>query len=224
MFIFAHVFAGAVFGLGLHRLTNDPRAIPFCIAGSVVPDLIDKPLALLFPAILGSGRTLFHSMGSVCIILLITVMFMRSNHGLPGVGMVSAIFLHQVFDEMWSLPSNWFFPLLGPFRGPVIPDYIGTFFWFEITNPSEWLFMLGTGMILVTSYRKIVMIHFPSLSDSMKKSTSTCVLLAFGGMGLYLVAAGFLSPSGTFITPFYNQVTNVMAGLIPLSGAIVMNW
>ena len=32
MFIFAHVFAGALLGLVFWHLTNDRRAIPVCIA------------------------------------------------------------------------------------------------------------------------------------------------------------------------------------------------
>ena len=52
MFIFAHVFAGALLGLAFWHLTKDRRAIPVCIAGSVIPDTIDKSLGLLFPSLL----------------------------------------------------------------------------------------------------------------------------------------------------------------------------
>ena len=69
-----------------------------------------------------------------------------------GIGFACAILLHQVFDEMWTLPANWYYPLLGPFQGTMIPDYILTYFWLEITNPSEWVFMVGTVVILVKSY------------------------------------------------------------------------
>jgi membrane-bound metal-dependent hydrolase YbcI (DUF457 family) len=223
MFIFAHIFAGAVFGLGLFHLIKDPRAVPFCIAGSVLPDLIDKPLGLLMPEVFGSGRTIFHSLGIVCIFLIIALIFVTSNHRVQGVGLVIAVFLHQVSDEMWSQPSNWFYPLFGPFQGPVIPDYISTFFWFEITNPGEWLLMLGTVLVLITAYRKTGLVPVSPVSDR-ENRLDTSVLLAFGGLGLYLVIAGFLSQAGTFLTPYYNPTTNVMAGLILLSGAIVMNW
>jgi hypothetical protein len=151
MFIFAHVFAGALLGLGLWHLTNDRRAIVVCSAGSILPDVIDKSLGLLFPAVLGGGRTVFHSLGIAFVILIVTLMFVQSNHRLLGVGIASAILLQQVFDEMWNEPANWFYPILGPFQGSMIPDYIRTFFWFEITNPSEWLFMFGSVVILVKS-------------------------------------------------------------------------
>jgi hypothetical protein len=223
MFIFAHIFAGALLGLVLWHLTNDRRAIPVCIAGSVLPDLIDKSLGLLFPISIGSGRTVFHTLGVVLIILIVTLMVVRSGLMLLGIGGACAILLHEVFDEMWTLPTNWLYPLLGPFQGRMIPDYIGTYFWIEITNPSEWLFGLGTVVILVWSYQWMNRIAVPSLSDWIKTGVYTFVVLVFGGIGLYLVAAGLLGTVGTFMTPHYNQVPTVMAGLLAVSGAGVMS-
>ena len=222
MFIFAHVFAGALLGLLFWHLTNDLRAIPVCIAASILPDLIDKSLGLLFPVVFEGGRTVFHALGIVFIILIVMLMFVRSSLMVLGVGLTGVILLHQVFDEMWHEPVNWFYPLLGPFQGSMIPDYIGTYFWFEITNPSEWVFMIGTVVILVKSY-PMTLIPVPFLSDRMKTLAYTIVIVVFGGIGLYLVAAGLTSPAGTVITPFYDQVTNVMAGLLALSGAVIMS-
>ncbi len=51
-------------------------------------------------------------------------------------------------DEMWTLPADWFWPLLGPFTGHMIPDYIGFYFWHEIISPSEWICMAGSVVIL----------------------------------------------------------------------------
>jgi len=223
MFIFAHVFAGALFGLVFWHLTNDRRAIPVCIAGSIVPDLIDKSLGLLFPLVLSSGRTVFHSLGLVFVILLFSLMFLRSNLRLLGIGFACAILLHQIFDEMWTLPANWFYPLLGPFQGSMIPDYILTYFWLEITNPSEWLFMVGSVVILVKSYRGMAVNPLPSPSGRMKNGAYTFVVLVLGGAGLYLVAVGLISPTGTFSIPLNNQINDLMTGFLALTGAVIMS-
>jgi hypothetical protein len=223
MFIFAHVFAGALVGLVFWHLTKDRRALPVCIVGSIIPDLIDKSLGLLFPSVLGGGRTVFHSISIVFIILIVALLFVRSNLRLMGLGLACAILLHQVFDEMWTLPANWFYPLLGPFQGWMIPDYILTYFWFEITNPTEWLFMVGTVVILVKSYQCMTVISLPYLSDRMKSGAYMSVVIVFGGTGLYLVAAGLMSPSDTFIIPYNNQINNLMAGLLTLTGAVLMS-
>ena len=152
MLIFAHIFAGALLGLGFWHLTNERRAVPLCIAGSVIPDLVDKPLGLLFPSVLGGGRTLFHALVIIIVILLLVFIFFRSRDRWLGSGVACALLLHQVSDEMWTLPANWFYPLLGPFTGDMIPDFIGFYFWYEITNPFEWMFMAGTVLILATTY------------------------------------------------------------------------
>jgi len=222
MFIFAHVFAGALLGLVFWHLTNDRRAIPVCIAASMLPDIIDKTLGLLFPAVLSGGRTVFHSLGIILIILIITLLFVQSSFRLLGVGAACAILLHQVFDAMWTQPINWFYPFLGPFQGYMIPDYIRNYFWFEITNPSEWLFMTGTVIILIKSYHWGVLIPTSFLSDRMKDGLYWFIVAVFAGMGLFLVAAGLASLPGTVIIPFYNPVTNIMAGLLALCGAVIM--
>ena len=155
MFIFAHIFAGALLGLGFWHLTNDRRAVPVCIIASILPDLIDKSLGLLFPAVFGGGRTVFHSLMIVGVLLLGVLLFVRSRLVLLGVGVACALLLHQLFDEMWTLPANWYYPLFGPFQGQMIPEYIGTYFWLEITNPSEWMFMIATVAILAEAYRSV---------------------------------------------------------------------
>jgi hypothetical protein len=38
----------------------------------------------------------------------------------------------------------------------MIPEYIGTYFWLEITNPSEWMFMIGIVVILAESYGDMI--------------------------------------------------------------------
>ena len=223
MFIFAHLFAGALLGLVFWHLTKNRRAIPVCIAGSAIPDLIDKSLGILFPSVLDGGRTVFHSLGLVLLILLFLLIFVRSNLKVLGIGFACAILLHQVFDEMWTLPTNWYYPLLGPFQGSMIHDYILTYFWLEITHPSEWVFMAGTVVILVKSYHCITEIPLFDLSDHVKNVVYTLVVAVIGGTGLYLVIVGLKSPTGTFIIPFNNQVNDLMTGLLALTGAVIMS-
>jgi len=152
MLIFAHIFAGALLGLGFWHLTNDRRAVLFCVVGSILPDFIDKSLGFVFPSVLGGGRTVFHALVIISVILLCTLIFFRSTARWPGAGMAGAVLLHQIMDEMWTLPADWFWPLLGPFTGRMITDYIGFYFWQEITSPSEWIFMSGSLVILAKTY------------------------------------------------------------------------
>ena len=117
MFIFAHIFAGALLGLGFWHLTNDRRAVPLCIAASILPDLIDKSLGLAFPLVLGGGRTVFHSLLVVGVVLILcSLIFVRSRFLLLGLGVAGAILLHQIFDEMWKLLPTGSIPSLARSR------------------------------------------------------------------------------------------------------------
>ena len=222
MLIFAHVFAGALLGLGFWHLTNDRRAVPLCIAASILPDLIDKSLGLLFPAVLGGGRTVFHSLMIVGVLLLGVLLFVRSRSVLLGVGVAGALLLHQIFDEMWILPANWYYPLFGPFQGQMIPEYLGIYFWLEITNPSEWMFMIATIAILAEAYRSVTPLLGASLPETIRTNAYTLVVTGLLVTGLYLVAAGFTSTTDTFMTPSYYQVPTVIAGVLALCGAVIM--
>jgi len=224
MFIFAHIFAGALLGLGFWHLTNDRRAVPVCIIASLLPDLMDKSLGLLFPFVLGGGRTVFHSLMIIGVVLILCLLlFVRSRFVLLGVGVACALLLHQIFDEMWKLPANWFYPLLGPFQGQMIPEYIGVYFWLEISNPSEWMFLIGTVTILAASYGAMLPIPRASRADTLQAGAYTLVAVVLMMTGLYLVFAGLTSSTATFMTPLYHQVPTVVAGLLAVCGAVVMS-
>ena len=222
MLIFAHIFAGALMGLGFWHLTNDRRALPLCIIASVLPDLIDKSLGLAFPLVLGGGRTVFHSLMIVCVFLLCVLLFARPRIALLGLGVAGALLLHQVLDEMWNEPANWFYPLLGPFQGEMIPEYIGTYFWVEVSSPSEWIFMIATLVIIAESYRSPTSVSRAFLPDTMKKGALTLVVVMLLITGLYLVLAGFTNSTGTFMTPTYPPVPTVLAGMLALCGTVIM--
>jgi len=143
------------------------------------------------------------------------------------VAVAGAILLHQFFDEMWKLPANWFYPLLGPFQGQMIPEYIGIYFWLEITDPSEGMFMIATVAILAESYRHRLSIprgSLPFWPDTVRTYAYSLVVAGLLVMGLYLIVAGLTGTIGTFITPSYSQVPEVMVGVLAVCGAVVMRW
>jgi hypothetical protein len=142
---------------------------------------------------------------------------------LLGVGVAWALLLHQVLDEMWILPANWLYPILGPFQGEMIPDYIGSYFWLEITNPSEWMFLIGIVAILAESYGDMLPIARASWGDTLKAGAYTLVAVVLMITGLYLVFTGLTSTMATFMTPTYYQVPTVVAGLLAVCGAVVMS-
>ncbi len=222
MLIFAHIFAGALLGLGFWHLTKDRRAVPLCIFASLLPDLIDKSLGLAFPLVLGGGRTVFHSLMIIGIFLLCVLLFARSRFVLLGLGVSGAILLHQVFDEMWTVPANWFYPLLGPFQGEMIPEYVGFYFWIEMTNLSEWIFMIGTAAILAGAYGDLIPSFGFFIPDTLKTRAYSVVVAVLLITGLCLIFVGLAGMQEAFIGPSYYPAQNVLAGILALGGAVIL--
>jgi inner membrane protein len=97
-------------GERLSAATIDYRAV---ILGSMLPDLIDKPLGIF---ILGdelhNGRFLGHSLLFVVLLLLAALAFRRSaGPVLSAVALGSAA--HLVLDRMWVETDTLLWPLLG---------------------------------------------------------------------------------------------------------------
>ena len=221
MFIFAHVFLGALIGLGFWYLTHDRWTLLLGILGAILPDLLDKPLALPVPGIFGSGRTIGHSLLFFAAALAIALVIWHCRHTLAAVACACAILSHQILDSMWTIPSVWFYPFLGPFTGFIIPDYIGHFFWLEIASPSELVF--ATASVLIGVY--FLILPKPRITyriaGGLHAIRSIAVFL-LGVMCIDLLASGLMIIPRAFSAPTYDPVTCVMAGILALCGAIVL--
>ncbi len=109
--------AGCVKGYLEHRgLENYAEAVDYrlVLLGSILPDIIDKPLGgLILRETVGNGRIFSHTL--VFLFMLITlgmIMFFKLNRpGLLVIGMGSAI--HNILDGMWASPETFFWPLYG---------------------------------------------------------------------------------------------------------------
>ncbi|MFA5416330.1 MAG: metal-dependent hydrolase [Methanoregula sp.] len=222
MFIFAHVFCGALIGLGFWHLTHDRRALPLCIFGAILPDLLDKPLAMLCPGFLGSGRTIGHTLLFFTIILAVGILIWRYRHTLLGVAFACAILSHQILDEMWGSFVSWEYPFLGPFPTFMIPDYAVHFFWLEISNISEWVFGCTSLVIIVFWF-----LDSPNRGqwcpnprqERTARYTGAVVLMV---MGVSLLLSGLFAVPAEFFAPTYNSITGTMAGMVAICGAILI--
>lgn len=78
------------------------------ILGSLLPDIIDKPLGMLLLP-LNSGRIFGHTLLFIFVLLLIGLKYRKFLF------LSFASFLHLIEDEMWNVPETLFWPLLGDF-------------------------------------------------------------------------------------------------------------
>jgi hypothetical protein len=166
MLIFGHLCIGAVVGLYLFRATKNPAMVLIASVGSLLPDLIDKPLEVLGAGDIIGQVALFHTFLVFLILGAIGVLFLGlSRSPVPAVvaGMVG---LHQVVDLLWTNPVTWLYPFLGEIPSccpaPSLPHATGVipveapvhFVWRailgEILSPSEWVFLLVLALILLS--------------------------------------------------------------------------
>lgn len=222
MFIFAHVFLGALIGLGFWYLTNDRSTLPLCILGTILPDLLDKSLALLFPDIFGYGRTIGHSLLFFAVAVATGILLWQYRRTLLGMAFACAILSHEILDAMWTVPSAWFYPLMGPFPTFIIPDYVWLYFWLEISNPSEWVFACASAIIIGAWYLSIPEHHMTLLTTRRKTTARFITAFLLAVMGVYLLFFGLAAIPHAFFAPTYDPITNVMAGLVALCGTIVI--
>jgi hypothetical protein len=222
MFIFAHIFLGALIGLGFWHLTGDRRVIPLCILGAALPDLLDKPLAFLFPEVLGSGRTIGHTLLFAGVITVTGVLLWHYRHTLLGLACACAVFSHQILDSMWTLLPVWCYPLVGPFSVSIIPDYAGHFFWLEITSPSEWTFAGAAILLSGLWYLDLPEYCGTHLSARTRNSAQILFACLLGAMGVSMLLSGLAVFPSVWFAPTYNPETDVMAGLVALCGSIVL--
>lgn len=110
MLLFAHL------GLTLAASRLVRGANPhYIMLGSMLPDIIDKPLGELLFGTPAMGRTFAHTLLFLSIIS--SAAYYWKDPRLSSLG--GGVFAHLLLDFMWNSPSTLFWPFLGPF--PPVP-------------------------------------------------------------------------------------------------------
>ncbi len=222
MYLFAHLFTGVLIGAGFSHICNDRRVIPVCIAGSLFPDLLDKPLTLLMPGLFGSTRTIGHTLLLASLVVPAALILWHQDRSFVGIAFAGTVLVHQILDMMWIQPVTWFFPLCGMF--PLLPASGGflQFLWLELMNPSEWVFALASCIIIISGCAGIPDFRPSSLSRrtlGLLWYSTACLL---GITGFCLIIAGLDPVTGTLPALYPGPDKTLMAGLVAVCGALVL--
>lgn len=116
MFFFGHI--GITLGIfyflsHLSSKNNFWAAVPYIVVGSLLPDIIDKPLGrIIFAEEIGSGRIFSHTLLFVTLLCLAGYyLYRQGQHNLLVIA--AASFCHLLEDSMWNSPVVLFWPFLG---------------------------------------------------------------------------------------------------------------
>ncbi|MDD4126666.1 MAG: metal-dependent hydrolase [Methanomicrobium sp.] len=153
MLFFSHLVLGIIAGIIIAFIVNDNKVIIYTAAGSVFPDLIDKPLGyLLLSESIGSGRIFFHGFWLMFFLLIAgIVIFIKIKNPLL-LALSLGITVHQLADNMWNSPVSWFWPIFGPYApGNASPDYFFKLILKEFSTISE-IFSLCINAIFLGVY------------------------------------------------------------------------
>ncbi|MDQ1262574.1 MAG: hypothetical protein QG575_1755 [Euryarchaeota archaeon] len=113
MLLFAHV------GLALAsaRIFSGV-SLAFLALGSMLPDVIDKPLGLIVFGSPSMGRTFAHTL---LFLLLLSALCLHSLD-IRFFSLALGVLIHLSLDFMWNSPETLLWPLLGPFPGGPLLD------------------------------------------------------------------------------------------------------
>ena len=122
MLLFAHL------GLTLASARFMSKAdLAFLVLGSMLPDIIDKPLGLIAFGSPNMGRTFAHTL--LFLLLLVALSFYSRDIRLNS--MSWGVLAHLTLDSMWNSPVTLLWPLLGNFPEALHLDtlsYLGAIF------------------------------------------------------------------------------------------------
>ncbi len=84
----------------------------FLILGSILPDLIDKPLGMVILRQLANGRIFAHTLLFALILLLNAVLLPRLARP-AAFALFTGDIIHLVLDSMWQSPGTLLWPIYG---------------------------------------------------------------------------------------------------------------
>ena len=156
MLLFAH--AGLTFGAaaaaagltrqrGLSAVAGWPAAlaryldIRWLLIGSLLPDIIDKPLGqYILPGLIGTGRAYAHTL-LFLVVLSLAAWIVQHRTGRTWLAALSLGTLsHLILDEAWRIPHALFWPLLGTgFKSIDIEAWPGQLWQALISDPAVYI-------------------------------------------------------------------------------------
>lgn len=149
-----HLVIGLIIGFILYEFFHDRTIIVFVAIGSVLPDVVDKPLGyIIFSSTLDNGRIFFHSLIMVFLFFIIGFIIWRLFKSYSIIFIAVGVFVHHLVDMMWTRPVNWEYPLFGQVQPEAHTNYFLNALVAELTSVTEWIFFIAVLTIAILLYR-----------------------------------------------------------------------
>ena len=114
------------------------------LIGSLLPDLVDKPLGFLFPKDLGNGRDFAHTLLFLAMITGLGLLLWWKHKWPGGLVLVGGCFVHLILDSMWNQPAVLLWPFYGGAHNLAFPSgsprlWLNSWISLIRTNPAIYL-------------------------------------------------------------------------------------
>ena len=125
--------------------------IRLLLIGSLLPDIIDKPIGLLFfRNTIRNGRTFSHTLLFLFLITLAAFYVYKRYRRTGLLALWFGTLTHLIFDQMWRTPQTLFWPFYGfTFAKADITDWIANMLHSLLTNPQVYIPELMGAAILI---------------------------------------------------------------------------
>ena len=132
--------------------------VRFLLLGSILPDIIDKPMGrVFFQDTFSNGRIFCHTLLFLIIIAVAGFLLYRCRNKTWLLVISFGVLMHLVLDEMWLQPHTLLWPLYGwAFPKSDIDDYARHMLDELASNPTVYipeiigaLFLIWAGVLLV---------------------------------------------------------------------------
>jgi inner membrane protein len=111
------------------------------LVGSLLPDIIDKPVGqFFFRETFSNGRIFSHTLLFLIIITAIGFYLYKSRRQVWLLTLASGTFLHLILDQMWRAPTTLFWPFLGfTFARVELTSWLSNMLQSLVSNPEVYV-------------------------------------------------------------------------------------
>lgn len=121
---------------------RDPNMdLRWVLAGSLLPDVIDKPIgSIFFHDTFGTHRLFAHALVFPVVLLAVTMVATRrgTTHRRAAIAVVIAGFIHLLLDGVWTSPEAFLWPFFGTEFPRVAGSAFGTLVADMLRSPFVW--------------------------------------------------------------------------------------
>jgi hypothetical protein len=155
MLLFGHIGITIAFIFIVFLFLKGKVDYRFVIVGSMLPDMIDKPLGeYILYSVFQNGRIICHTLLFIAVLTL-AALYVTKRYKFNGFEFLAlGAMMHLTEDQIWNAPGTLFWPLLGwEFPKLNLGDYIGYLLSNLLKYPDVYVpELIGLGIVVTFIY------------------------------------------------------------------------